>query len=728
MHSRSEKLIYLSSESFSGGELLTSDKPINVVTMRKEVLGHCFPHPGSLRGPILVKILELRFNLRSVALLVMLVLFALCSGQALVWAAARDDVTISNEYIAITVNGSEENTGRFSVNTTGGDPGRPDDDYKPLVYGQSRPWTSYTTLALDGRYFVFGGPTVKRSGQGVPTGTWVSGPEVVDNTVQTTYRYGSIFVTQILGFARSLTTGLMDTAQIEYVIKNQDSVEHEVGLRIVLDTMLGANDGAPFRVQEQAVLSDHLYAGDEVPQFWQAFDSLSDPQVMAQGTLRGAAGNSPDRVYFSNWGSLADAPWDFDFQPGRDFTRKGEFELDSALALFWDPVKLLPGQELRCVTYYGMGGITIAPGKLSLGVTAPAEIVANPKKPSTFEVIAYIENSGEGEALDVSASINLPKGYEVVEGSRVRSVGNIPSDGSTQVRWRIAAVNAELGTADIVVRVEAKNSEPNQVRRGIKVVAPASLKVDVWSDQVSINEEKWAPGAFKVRSRITNQGGAAAEAVFASFAAPIGMKLARGEAEDKFLGVISPGESKEVAWNLVPTGVAGNSIPYTIRVRAVDIDPLTVNGTVAIPKAQSAVWWEWTAGNPLVGEVITGQLRVANIKDFAGGDFRIEFDPNILQVTGGKLGVAKGSLIRFDSQGNVATNDWTHLTVDNQRGYIEGSITLRNQWPLAQGDWIEVGFRVKSAGSSLLALSSVRINSPSASEIVFRREDQLVTK
>ena len=54
---------------------------------------------------------------------------------------------------------------------------------------------------------------------------------------------------------------------------------------------------------------------------------------------------TPDRVYFTNWGALADGVWDFDFEPGRDFTRLGEFELDSATALFWDPRPLLPGEE-----------------------------------------------------------------------------------------------------------------------------------------------------------------------------------------------------------------------------------------------------------------------------------------------------------------------------------------------------------------------------------------------
>ena len=56
---------------------------------------------------------------------------------------------------------------------------------------------------------------------------------------------------------------------------------------LVLDTMLGSNDGAPLRVEESAIISDTAFSGDQIPDFWQAFDSLSDPRVTAQGTLRG---------------------------------------------------------------------------------------------------------------------------------------------------------------------------------------------------------------------------------------------------------------------------------------------------------------------------------------------------------------------------------------------------------------------------------------------------------
>ena len=44
------------------------------------------------------------------------------------------EVILRNEYIMVTVNAREENTGRFAIKTTGGDPDRVSDDNTYLIY------------------------------------------------------------------------------------------------------------------------------------------------------------------------------------------------------------------------------------------------------------------------------------------------------------------------------------------------------------------------------------------------------------------------------------------------------------------------------------------------------------------------------------------------------------------------------------------------------------------
>ncbi|MFS8573579.1 MAG: cellulosome anchor protein, partial [Clostridia bacterium] len=360
-------------------------------------------------------------------------------------------IRLYNEYISILVNTTEENTGRFAVQTTGGDPDRASDDNSPLIYlipGQ-KPWTSYATVRIDGIDYVFGGRPTERAGRAGLYGEMLVAPHVVDDRrIETVYRIGPVDVTQVLSIIRSSTTGLLDTVRIEYRLVNTSDQVHHVGLRLMIDTMLGANDGAPFRVGELAITTDTVFEGDAIPEFWQAFDSLSDPKVTAQGTLKGDDVTPPDRVYFSNWGALADGLWEFDFQPGRDFTRLGEFELDSATALYWDPRPLAPGEERVYGTHYGLGGISISPGDLSIGVTSPSTVTADPDRTVTFPVVAYIQNTGEGEARNVVARIQLPQGLRLADGEQaVRQLGNLPTGRSAQVTWRVAvdrAVGGEL--------------------------------------------------------------------------------------------------------------------------------------------------------------------------------------------------------------------------------------------------------------------------------------------
>src|SRR5690554_2000727 len=122
--------------------------------------------------------------------LVMAVLIScqLEKAWAMVEGNVGSNIIVANEYISIIVNGGQENTGRFSINTTGGDPDRIGDENKPLVYGMADPWTSYTTIQVDGVNYVFGGPTQTSAGRQGPFGELISGPEIGQgNAVSTVY-------------------------------------------------------------------------------------------------------------------------------------------------------------------------------------------------------------------------------------------------------------------------------------------------------------------------------------------------------------------------------------------------------------------------------------------------------------------------------------------------------------------------------------------------------------
>ena len=130
---------------------------------------------------------------------------------------------------------------------------------------------------------------------------------------------------------------------------NRGPVRHRVGLRVCLDTMLGSNDGAPFRLGQRQILSDETLRG-----------TAAEPLLAGLRFPRGAAGHRPGhpgrrgtdparRIYFTNWGTLADDGWEPALVSGRDFTRLGEFEPDSAVALLWEEADLPPGGVLTAL-------------------------------------------------------------------------------------------------------------------------------------------------------------------------------------------------------------------------------------------------------------------------------------------------------------------------------------------------------------------------------------------
>lgn len=125
----------------------------------------------------------------------------------------------------------------------------------------------------------------------------------------------NIQVTQVCELVPNPSTGRADAMKIRYQFTNVDQIEsHNVGLRILLDTMLGPNDGAPFQVPEVGsemgipitTEREFLKSRNEVPDFWQSFDDLNNPTVVSQGTLKGGDATEPDRVIFASWPDFYD--------------------------------------------------------------------------------------------------------------------------------------------------------------------------------------------------------------------------------------------------------------------------------------------------------------------------------------------------------------------------------------------------------------------------------------
>lgn len=632
-------------------------------------------------------------------------------------------VTLANEYVEVLVNAGQENTGRFAIYTTGGDPERPEDDYKPLIYGtrDPGPWTSYTTVQIDGVSWVFGGPTQRRAGRSANYGVPVRLPEREGDTVVAAWQLGPLEVTQALSFTRSLTTGLMDTVRIAYRVQNTDSRTHQVGIRIMLDTMLGANDGAPYRVGERAVTTDTVLVGSGIPEFWQAFDDLSQPQVMAQGTLLYPGETPPERVYMTNWGSLADGVWSFDFQAGRDFTRKGEFELDSALAIFWDPEPLAAGEGREYVTYYGLGGIDIAPGQLSLGLTSNRTIEGSQTEDRTLTVVAYVQNTGAGDALNVTAEILPPPEFSVVGGPSQarRSLGTLPSGGTGQVRWELLVPKGTVGNFTYRVQVHATNAESNEGRREVEVLAPARLAMRVEAPD-RLGEAPsggYDPPRFPVRVTLENVGGSAAEWIVVRLAPAVQdqLRLVPGDAEVRLLPRLGPGEQISLVWYLRPTGqYERGNFYYNVQAQAANAgDPLTTSRYIQVDRLQPRITLESAVPSsqaaPVSGHWVEVVVRGVNLRNFWGAAAEISYDPEVLvleAVAAGELFFNVGSA---DQPRRAEAKGWQVESSQPGRVRIAGDRGETGALPLGTGTLARLWFRPVGSGVTQVRLERLEL-------------------
>ncbi|UCH35370.1 MAG: hypothetical protein JSV65_03190 [Armatimonadota bacterium] len=663
------------------------------------------------------------------AILASCVLWAAVCADA--QAPAEDVASVANEFIEIRVNAAPENTGRFAVSTTGGDPTRASDDNKVLIYGTRTPWTGYATVRVDGQDWVFGGPTQKRAGKSGQYGAVTQPPQVVEGRAITcACKLGPVEVKQELSFARSITTRMHDTTRIAYTVSNTDSAPHSVGVRIMLDTMLGDNDGAPLRIGDRAVTTATSLAAGALPDFWQAFDSLSAPTVTAQGTLRAAGVEPPERMIAVDWGTAADHPWEFPLPEGRDFTRAGEAELDSSALIYWDPRPLPPGASRTYDTFYGLGGITLSAGRLSIGVTAPAEVALSRDRVQPFAIIAYIENSGGFEARDVAATLELPAGLALVSGPNPSpAVASLAPGGTTSAQWMVKPTGAQHGTLKFAVTASSSNIESNRVEREITVQAPPRLELTIEApDTLDVVNNRYTPNPFQIGAVVTNTGTLPAQAVAAGITLPAGLELDRDAKAVLGLDTLGAGKSHTFTWEVTATGLHIGNLTYSIVAESPSAEAARAEKVISVPMLTPELRF-FPEGHtvPLQVDgrsaVIPIEVRLSPAREFHAARFTITYDPKVIEplfTSRGEAFVDAGRLL----------SPWRSGAIDRENGVIAGVEGLRTDAaPLTvlNAGLVTVTFRAIAPGTSPLTLKDAEVFGPDGRPIEFKQFDGSVT-
>jgi hypothetical protein len=315
--------------------------------------------------------------------------------------------------------------GQFVIGTTGGDPAITTDDNKRLLYGfyaggSSSIWSSFTSVRV-----VTGTTTTDISLEGL---TPTQGPTNNGGSITTVWTVApNIQVKQTLALMTNPFSGRADSVKIQYTVTNLDSVAHGVGVRCMLDVMVGDNDAAPYFVPGVGNSNkEQEYTSANMPAYYFAFESstFAADSLKGQGMLTGFGMTPPDRFLIASWGGIYGTIWDYSVNPT---STTG----DSATAMYWNPVTLANGQSTTFVTAYGLAG----KGGSSTWITAPVLVDL---ATTNISVTVWINNTTPITFTNGTSTINLPVGLQLHSGETLsKTLGNVPAGTVKQANWSV---------------------------------------------------------------------------------------------------------------------------------------------------------------------------------------------------------------------------------------------------------------------------------------------------
>jgi hypothetical protein len=216
----------------------------------------------------------------------------------------------------------------------------------------------------------------------------------------------------------------LDAVVIRYLIENNDTRPHKVGMRLFMDSFWVDNDGclhASPTTHPGKILDGVTLEGKTIPDYLQVLQrpNLKNPGEIAHFTYSlGSRFEKPSKIVLTSLGAGGDG-WNVPAVLSRG---------DTAMAMFWE-VKEIPAKGKRELAYAYGQGIATNPeneGKVEIALGGSFE----PGK--LFTVTAYVEDPVPGQSL----TLELPPGVERVEGAEVQPVPPVTEDGNCLVMWR----------------------------------------------------------------------------------------------------------------------------------------------------------------------------------------------------------------------------------------------------------------------------------------------------
>lgn len=328
------------------------------------------------------------------------------------------------------------------------DPQNPD-EFKKLTFSKDGT-TNNTCVWLDGQENLFGqqpGSWARDKKNRAKGKYWKAIESNNGRKRESTWKFTeNVYVTQTVMLVPNDDTRLLDTVLVHYLIENEDKTPHKVGLRVMLDTYIGAEDGVPFAIPGQSdLLTTKRDFRDykDIPDFIQALErpNLADPGTTATMILKlpSDVKISPEdpeldpitRMVICRWPGNPEERWDFTKTKFWDMNDKAQGEKnDSCVTLYWDTRVMGPGTKRAMAFTYGMGKISGLDGDKN----AQLALTYAPKPPpgGSCTVTAWVKNPSQGQKV----KIDLPAGMTLADDNAEQPVNKGGTDLS-QVSWKV---------------------------------------------------------------------------------------------------------------------------------------------------------------------------------------------------------------------------------------------------------------------------------------------------
>ena len=353
--------------------------------------------------------------------IVSLFVLILMSLPVMVFAAGKE---LKNDVLKMKV----DIVGHLSLWTTGGDPSLPYDNNKDLLNNKSF-GSTYILVSVNGQ--------VARMGSS--KGKNIQFTSIRNGAIVSSWEFRGILFTQKVKFYKGYYSNKKSLAKVNIRVNNKSGKTALIGIRAVVDPMLGPSDSRPFFVPGRGAVSSGtlLKNKGDIPSIIYTCHRPTKGSGDFVLNLYGADLVRPDKIYFATDAYLAN---DTVFDPGSRGKLPGSLSGKSAIGLVWNPKEFKSGESDGIA--FGLG-IAVHSRK----ERSPLNIlITNPVNTSNEEFWVGVVIENDDKFWDISnLAVTLKYSGTLLrleKGSMIYTFKNLPRRGMVFIYWKFRVLKS----------------------------------------------------------------------------------------------------------------------------------------------------------------------------------------------------------------------------------------------------------------------------------------------